>query len=187
MENFSQYLNKLLSEKGISQNSFAATVGVSRATVGKWARGETLPTNKFVAKISSVLNVAPEEIETFCNGNKTYNDAFCENLRLKLRDNGISQKDFATNINVAPSLVSMWLNGSAVPSYKLKKRILDFLQSIETNLNQIQNFSEEKTEIETVFLQLNEVMEEILNIHKQAKISAEKIKKILDKKFYLKK
>ena len=51
------------------------------------------------------------------------NKLFCEILRDFLKENALTQTDFATRVGVKPSQVSEWLKGKAKPSYDLLKQI----------------------------------------------------------------
>lgn len=51
------------------------------------------------------------------------NKLFCEILRDFLKENSLTQTDFATRVGVKPSQVSEWLKGKAKPGYDLLKQI----------------------------------------------------------------
>lgn len=44
LENIGNYLKKLRSEKGITQQELADLIHISRESISKWERGNSLPT-----------------------------------------------------------------------------------------------------------------------------------------------
>ena len=53
---------------------------------------------------------------------------FSEILRNFLRDNSLTQQEFAETIRVKQSLVSEWLKGKAKPGYDTLKKISEALE-----------------------------------------------------------
>lgn len=186
-EKFDKVFNKLLEERGLTQLSFARLIGVAHATVGKWARGEAVPSNKFIGKISQSLDIPVEVIETLCGVENKIEDEFCLKLRNKLRDCGISQKDFAKKLNLTEQMISTWFSGKVVPGIKTKNKIAEFFgKTIKEFLTEESSISNEMKEIKfdkSIFIQLEEIKKEIENIYNQAIKSAEKINNILSKNF----
>ena len=55
-------LKDLLKEKDLHAAQLARRIGVDRSTVSKWSSGKLKPKEKYLSKISEVLNVSVEEV-----------------------------------------------------------------------------------------------------------------------------
>lgn len=53
-------IKKLRKEKGYTQNMFAKSLGIARATVAMWETGRSRPKTVDIPKIATVLNVSVE-------------------------------------------------------------------------------------------------------------------------------
>lgn len=73
---FSQQLQKLRKEKGISQEELANDLYVTRQTVSKWELGETTPNLNTIEKVAKIFQVPVEEL---LFGNQLDNDTSNKN------------------------------------------------------------------------------------------------------------
>ena len=59
---FSQKINSLLNERGLSQEQLAKEIGVSRQTVNYYVNGKSLPTSDVLIKIAEFFSVTVESL-----------------------------------------------------------------------------------------------------------------------------
>lgn len=58
-------LKELLNQRGIKQKWLAENLQVSETTMSSWCNGKSKPRNKYILKLSSVLNVSQNTIHTY--------------------------------------------------------------------------------------------------------------------------
>lgn len=71
--NFSEKLQKLRKEKGLSQERLAEMLDVSRQAVSKWESGQTYPEIDKLIKLSDLFNVTLDELVRDDNISSTFN------------------------------------------------------------------------------------------------------------------
>jgi len=62
MENFGANLKRFRSEKGLSQEVFAAKIGVHVTNLSKYERNKSIPSLEIAEKMSSVLDMSLDEM-----------------------------------------------------------------------------------------------------------------------------
>jgi len=55
-------IRKLRKDKGISQLKLAELLGVNQTAVSQWERGVTTPSSRMLLQLSTIFNVAPNQI-----------------------------------------------------------------------------------------------------------------------------
>lgn len=60
MEIFTERLNELIEEKGITKADLAKEIGASKALVTIWTQGKSLPTIVYLVKLADYFNVCAD-------------------------------------------------------------------------------------------------------------------------------
>lgn len=55
-------IKKLIQSRGLYQNTFAESIGVSESTVGKWILGKTSPRMGVIQRISDLYNINKSDL-----------------------------------------------------------------------------------------------------------------------------
>lgn len=58
--NFSQILNQLMDERGVTAYKMWKDTGISQSIIGKWRVGEKEPTSAFLAKVAEYFGVSTD-------------------------------------------------------------------------------------------------------------------------------
>ena len=60
---FGSWLRSAILARGVTQNEFACSIGVSKSTVSRWINGDT-PKGEFIEKIADVLVLSYDFVDT---------------------------------------------------------------------------------------------------------------------------
>lgn len=77
-------INKLMKSNGVKQVDVVKSIGATKGAVSKWVSGSTLPTGKYLTRLSRLLQTTPEYILTGINVESLKNDEDREKKRNQL-------------------------------------------------------------------------------------------------------
>jgi DNA-binding transcriptional regulator YiaG len=119
------HLRKRQLEVKLSQAAVARRIGVSEDTITYWENGRTVPLISAVPAVIAFLGYNPYEVDTSTLGGKV------KQFRLM---KGLSLKNFAKMLRVAPSTVKSWEDNEFTPASNNYKRLMDSLNRFESSL-----------------------------------------------------
>ena len=134
---FCDKLLMLRQRNGMTQEEFAAALGVSRQTVSKWELDASYPD---LEKVQLICNLFRIRIDDLLNAEKELPqesagepmalcpDSLGANIRKYRTLKGIPQEVFAELLDVSRQSVSKWENGVAMPKTELLIAMLSYLE-----------------------------------------------------------
>lgn len=104
---FKDAISKALSERNISRKQFAKEINVSEPTVGKYIRGELVPSNKTLRKIEAVLGLKNGSLQSIVD----------ESRKPKTTKEG---KQYEKEKSIESKILIAWKRGDRSP-YEVSK------------------------------------------------------------------
>lgn len=138
-----KYLAHLRKTKLMTQGQLAKMLSVSEATIYKWENGkqsiskekldkvlEALEVNSISAELAHELRLSSKGMAyAVAYGDRINDYPFNEQIRIKRKQKGLTQEEFAKLMGVTPVTVHKWETGRSIPSKKYSDKIQVFLQS----------------------------------------------------------
>ena len=109
-------LKELLIEKNITQKKLAKETGISISTISNYVSGARNISKRNLKKIVDYFDIPEERLERSINCGENKKQIFAENLRKFLKEERMSQTEFAKRIGISAAGVNRYLKGTAVPT-----------------------------------------------------------------------
>ena len=134
---FARRLTSLINNSSETTYSLANKLGLTPATISRYANGLMKPkvtTLKFMAQIFNVNDewlIGYDVESTRCsdkteNSKETCKDDFSNNLIILRKSKHLSQAELADKLNLSRSIIGMWEAGQRKPSYETLKLLADY-------------------------------------------------------------
>ncbi len=138
-----KYLAHLRKAKMLTQEQLASELGVSEATVYKWENGKqsisksklnkllsVLGANSIASDLSHELRLSSKGMAyAIAYGNDIESYPLGERIRIRRKQKGLTQQEFANIMGVATITVHKWEAAQSAPSEKYVEKLEAFLQS----------------------------------------------------------
>lgn len=162
MSNFNNKLKMLRQERGLSQQSLADEVGMSKSSINMYERGEREPGIETVKRIADFFNVDVDYLfgvsdirkrRGFKFGARIYQNT-AQNIQHHREEANLTQKQFADLLGVDESAVVELESGKNPLEKEMLYKICDVLRLIPRNIEPIDD--EEFTEDEEYLISRRE-------------------------------
>lgn len=118
LDTLGDYIRGRRIDFGLFQSRVAKLIGVHPLTITNWERNESQPTVRYIPAIIRFLA---------CNPLETGN-SFSKRLLAARRAQGLTQRQMADRLSVAPSTLRDWESGLSRPSRKKQEVISEVLR-----------------------------------------------------------
>lgn len=139
---FGEKINKLRTEKGMTQDELAHAVGYkSRSSVAKIEAGERDAPQSMIVKLAKALDTTPSELMGFEKemSSSDNNSDFASRLVQHRKELGVSQAEMARRLGTSRQTYNNYELGKREPDYEMLIRIANELRaSIQALLTDIE-------------------------------------------------
>src|SRR6266496_710647 len=141
--------------RGWNRDTLAEKLGVYKTYIGRWERGERLPSLLYQQRLGEILGKTAQELgfisevssqmlPTPANPNRHATDLFRRQLRHERELRGWSQADLARTLDIPYANISRWERGETLPAHDYWQKLTGLFGKTVQELGLVSNTPEQE-------------------------------------------